>query len=138
MADLKIGIVGCGGIGAVHAKSWAKVEGARITAACDAELDRAKATGATPYSDWEQMLASETLDALDVCTPPNLHAPVVLAAIRRRLPVLCEKPLARNPGEAGEMVLAAEAAGTLLMTAFCHRFHPPVEFVRELIDSGRL
>ena len=138
MSTLKIGIVGCGGIGGVHLKSWAQVEGARITAACDADPARAEATGASAYTDFDAMLEAEELDAVDICTPPHLHAPVALAALRRGLPVLCEKPLARTPGEAVEIVEAAEASGTLLMTAFCHRFHPPVEFVRGLIDRGEL
>jgi predicted dehydrogenase len=139
MSELRIGIVGCGGIGGVHLRSWAKVEGARVVAACDADPARAAAAeGATPYSDFEALLEREALDALDICTPPHLHAQIATAALARKLPVLSEKPLARNPAEARVMVEAAEASGTLLMTAFCHRFHPPVEFVRGLISEGKL
>lgn len=138
MSELRIGIVGCGGIGAVHAKSWAQVEGARIVAACDADLGRAEATGANPYAGFEEMLKAEQLDALDICTPPNLHAGLAVAALNRGIPTICEKPLARTPDEAREILAAAEASGTTLMTAFCHRFHPPVELVRGLIEDGTL
>jgi len=138
MNELRIGLVGCGGIGAVHLRSWAQVEGARVAAACDADPARAEASGAAAYSEFAAMLAGEELDAVDLCTPPHLHAPVALAALERGIPVLCEKPLARTPEEAAEMVRAAEASGVLLMTAFCHRFHPPVEFVRDLIQRGVL
>jgi len=138
MSELKIGIVGCGGIGAVHVKSWAQVEGARIVAACDADAERAEATGAKAYTDFGAMLEGEELDAVDICTPPHLHASIAVAALERGLPVLCEKPLARTPEEARELVQAAEQRGTLLMTAFCHRFHPPVEWVRDLLQSGKL
>jgi predicted dehydrogenase len=138
MEELRIGIIGCGGIGAVHARSWNEVEGVRVVAACDADLARAEATGATAYTHVEQMLELEKLDAVDICTPPHLHASIALAALARRLPVLCEKPLARRPDEAREIVQAAEASGTLLMTAFCHRFHPPVEVVHALIHQGSL
>lgn len=138
MSELKIGVVGCGGIGAVHLRSWAQVEGARVVAACDVDPARAEAGGGKAYTDWTQMLASEELDALDICTPPHLHAEVAIASLKRGLPTLCEKPLARTPEEARGIVAAAEATGTLLMTAFCHRFHPPVEWVRGLIDSGKL
>jgi predicted dehydrogenase len=138
MADLRVGLVGCGGIGGVHARSWAKVEGAQIAAACDADLGRAESVGGAAYSSYKAMLDEAELDAVDICTPPNLHLEVAAAALERGLPVLCEKPLARNPQEAREMVAASVASGALLMTAFCHRFHPPVEFVRGLIERGEL
>jgi predicted dehydrogenase len=138
MTELRVGIIGCGGIGGVHIKGWAQVENARIVAACDAGLARAEATGAAAYGDFETLLANEELDALDICTPPHLHAPAAVAALERGIPTLCEKPLARTPEEGREIVRAAEASGTFLMTAFCHRFHPPVEFVRGLIDEGKL
>lgn len=138
MSELRIGVVGCGGIGAVHLRSWGKVEGARVVAACDVDPARAEASGGTVYTDWESLLDSEQLDALDICTPPHLHADVAVAALSRGIPTLCEKPLARNPEEARKISEAAAASGTLLMTAFCHRFEPGVEYVRGLIDDGTL
>src|SRR5690242_17118883 len=138
MPELRIAVIGCGGIGAVHLKSWARVENARVTAACDADRARAEAAGAAAYTDFETLLEREELDAVDICTPPHLHAPVAAAALRRGLATLCEKPLARTPAEAAEIVRAAAEAGAPLMTAFCHRFHPPVEFVRGLIEGGKL
>lgn len=138
MSELKIAVVGCGGIGAVHVKSWGKVEGARVVAACDADLARAEATGATAYTGWEELLAAGGFDAVDLCTPPHLHTPIAVAALERGIPVLCEKPLARNPEEARRIVDAAKRSGTLLITAFCHRFEPGVEFVRGLIRQDGL
>lgn len=133
MSELKIAVVGCGGIGAVHVKSWGKVEGAQVVAACDADLTRAEATGARAYTGWEALLADGGFDAVDLCTPPHLHEPIAVAALERGLPVLCEKPLARTPEEARRIVAAAERSGARLMTAFCHRFEPGIEFVRGLI-----
>jgi predicted dehydrogenase len=133
-----VGIVGCGGIGAVHAKSWEQVDEARVVAACDADPARAAATGGAAYTDFQQMLEAEQLDVVDICTPPNLHASLAVASLGRGIPTICEKPLARTPDEAREILAAAEASGAPLMTAFCHRFHPPVEFVRDLIANGTL
>ncbi len=138
MKELRIGLIGCGGIGAVHAQSWAKVEGARIVAACDADPTRAESTGGEVYTDFLELLRRDDLDAVDICTPPNLHASAAVTALRKGLPVICEKPLARNPEEAREIVAAAEESGTLLMTAFCHRFHGPIEWVRDRITEGTL
>jgi len=138
MSELKVGIVGCGGIGAVHVKSWAQVDGARIVAACDADGARAEATGATAYADYLAMLDGEQLDVVDICTPPNLHPAIAIEALKRGIPTICEKPLARTPEEARQITAAAASSGTLLMTAFCHRFHPPVEAVKAMIDAGTL
>jgi predicted dehydrogenase len=138
MSELKVGIIGCGGIGAVHVKSWAQVEGARIVAACDADCARAEATGATTYADYTAMLDGEQLDVVDICTPPNLHPAIAIETLKRGIPTICEKPLARTPEEARQITKAAASSGTLLMTAFCHRFHPPVEAVKAMIDAGTL
>ena len=73
-------------------------------AACDADLARAEATGATPYQAPEALLEAGGFNAVDICTPPHLHAPIAVAALERGIPVLCEKPLARNPAEAREIV----------------------------------
>ena len=77
-------------------------------------------------------------EAIYICTPPGLHAPVALAAIERGIPVLSEKPLARNPIEARALVEAARKRDVLLMTAFCHRFHEPVMIARRLVEEGKL
>lgn len=138
MSELKVGIIGCGGIGAVHVKSWARVEGARIVAACDADPAKAEATGATAYTDYATMLDAEQLDVVDICTPPNLHPAIAVETLKRGIPTICEKPLARTPEEARQITEAAAAGGTLLMTAFCHRFEPAVESVKAMIDAGTL
>jgi len=138
MAELRVALVGCGGIGAVHARSWGQVAGARLTAACDADVERAAALGVPAFTDLAALLDAVEVDAVDVCTPPHLHAPLAGAALAHGLAVLCEKPLARDPAEAAGLVAAAEAAGCFMMTAFCHRFEPGVECVRGLLDSGTL
>ncbi len=142
MAKLRIGLVGCGGIGRKHAESWLEVVDGSVVAVCDPDAARAAEvaglSGATVCAGIEALLAHPGLDAVDICTPPNLHAAVAIQSARRGLPVLCEKPLARTPVEAAEMVAAAATAGTLLMTAFCHRFHPPVLAVRQMIADGAL
>jgi predicted dehydrogenase len=138
MSELRIGLVGCGGIGRTHLRSWKEVVGARVVAACDVDRARAEDAAEQAYSDFSELMDNEELDLVDICTPPNLHAAVAVRAIQRGIPVLSEKPLARTPEEAREMVEAAERQGVLLMTAFCHRFHPPIEWARELIAAGTL
>src|ERR1043166_3578240 len=117
MAELNVAVIGCGGIGAVHLARWAEVSGARIAAACDVDADHAQriATefGAEGHSDWFSLLDGGGLDIVDVCTPPDLHAPIATKALSNGINVLCEKPLARNTAEAQGIVDAAEASGKL-------------------------
>ena len=139
-AEIRVALVGAGGIGRTHLKAWASVPGARIAAIVDTDAEHARAAadeaGAQAYADVEGMLSDVDVDAVDVCTPPSSHRNLVEAALRSGVHVICEKPLAADPVSAQQMVRAADETGKLLMTAFCHRFHPPIARLRELIDSG--
>ena len=141
MSKLRIGIIGCGVSSAAHIGAYGKLpEEVAIVAFCDAVREsaamRAAGTDAAVYSDWAEMLQRERLDAISVCTPPSTHREIVVAALEQGLPVLCEKPLAGGIEDARAMVAVAERTGKLLMPAFCHRFHPPVLALKELLASG--
>jgi len=139
---IRIALVGAGGIGHAHQRAWASVPGASIAAVVDTDLERAKAMAkelkAKAYASHDEILKAVEVEAVDVCTPPAYHRTPVEAALAAGKHVLCEKPLADRPAAARAMVKAANASGKLLMTAFCHRFHPPIARVRELIDEGKL
>lgn len=145
MPELRVAVVGCGGIGSVHLQRWANLSGARVAAICDVDAGTAHRVAtefeAEGHTDWESMLEGADYDVVDVCTPPRDHASIATKALHGGMNVLCEKPLARTLEEARAMQQAAESAGKLLMVAFCHRFHPPILFARELIqndDLGRI
>ena len=141
MGKLRVGVVGAGGISAMHLRSY-RANAAQIVAVADVDLDRAQARaaeyGGKAYGDFHEMLEVERLDAVSICTPPASHHEAASAAISCGLPVLCEKPLARTAAEAREMVAAADEAGTILMTGFCHRFHGPIVRLRQLLDEEAL
>lgn len=90
------------------------------------------------YEDFTDMLAKEQVDAVDVCTPNYLHAPMAIAALRAGCHVLCEKPLARNAGEAKKMVDTAKACKKILMVAMNNRFRRDVEVLQTFIKRGEL
>lgn len=85
---------------------------------------------------WEEVVAREDIDVVLVCTPPNLHAPISIAAMKRGKRVLCEKPLARTLDEAKEMLRVAEESGVKLKCGFNHRHHPGIQKAREWFDKG--
>lgn len=142
MPPLRIALVGAGGIGRTHLNAWKSVPGVEIVAVVDTDTARAQATagelGARAFDSVGSMLDKVRPDAVDICTPPVAHRAPAEAALAAGVHVLCEKPLADTPGDARVIVDAAESAGKLLMTAFCHRFHPPVARLKQLIDEGRL
>jgi predicted dehydrogenase len=139
-ASLRVGIIGAG-IGKSHAEGYAKQS--RVTIAAIAGLDERVKTlaatyGARTYGDYSELLAQPDIDAVSVCVPNGLHAEVTIAALKAGKHVLVEKPLARNPAEGESMLAAAKAAGKTLMISFNHRQRSDVQYIKQMIDSGRL
>jgi len=93
---------------------------------------------ARSYEDLTRMLDAEEIDALDICTPNFLHAPMAIAGLRAGCHVLCEKPLARNAEEARRMVQTAEESKRTLMVAMNNRFRPDTEILQKFIKRGEL
>ena len=88
--------------------------------------------------DYQAVIESERVDAVYIPLPITAHHEWTLKALAAGKHVLCEKSLAANGDEAGEMAAAAEAAGRVLMDAFHYRYHPVFLRARELIGSGEL
>lgn len=93
---------------------------------------------ARAYTDWEVMLDTESLDAVIVCTPNDLHHPASMAALRRGLHVTCEKPVAMNAVQAREMADAARERGVIGMCNFPYRDNPAVQAFHRLTAQGYL
>jgi len=127
MAPLGIGLIGLGRHGMRYVRHLADTPlGARLVAVCrrDTEQGRTVASrhGAKFFQHYEDLIASPQVDAVIVATPPSLCLPICLAAVKAGKPLLIEKPLACTGADAREMVRAADAAGTPLMTAHTLRF----------------
>ena len=128
MSEIRLAIVGCGGITLQnHLPGIAMCGGARLTALCDANaqtLERAQAqTGVGVGStDFQEVVVREDVDAVIIATPNLFHGPIAQAAIAAGKHVLCEKPIAMNYQEAKAMAEAADQAGLRHMTAFTYRF----------------
>jgi len=142
MTTVGVAIIGAGTIALQnHLPGLALSSRAQLVALCDADraaLDRASretGIGAT-YTDYHELLKRDDVNAVIVATPNHLHAPVVLAAVRARKHVLCEKPLALELSSALEMWRAAESAGVRHMTAFTYRFVPAMRYMKYLVESG--
>ena len=146
---VRVGVIGTGFIGRAHVVAHRRLQdldfGARadVTAVAgrdSSETARFAAHQAIPFwtTDWSAVMASPNVDVVDVCTPNDLHAAPVLAAIAAGKDVICEKPLARNLAEAAAMADAARARGVRTLCGFAYRFLPAVLTMREMIANGDL
>ncbi len=90
------------------------------------------------YGDYEELVARDDLDAISVCAPNHLHAPVAIAALKGGKHVLCEKPLARTGAEAEGIVRAAREAGRVVHIAFTQRERGDVQVLKRHIVDGNL
>jgi predicted dehydrogenase len=137
-----VGIVGVG-IGSVHAQGYSKLPNVKIVALCDLDTQRAEKVAAqygvkAIYSEYEAMLAEAKLDAVSVCTPNALHAPVAIAALGAGCHVLCEKPLSVGAEEGARIVAAARKAPGKFMVGMNNRFRGDTQVLRQYIEHGDL
>jgi UDP-N-acetyl-2-amino-2-deoxyglucuronate dehydrogenase len=139
---LRAGLVGCGKVGRTHASILASLEGSALVAVCDPVPDRASQFAgrfdAHGYSDVGLMLDSEDLDIISVCTPHPAHASAVVAAAKRGVHVLVEKPLAPTLVECDEAITACEEARVKLGVVSQRRFYEPVIRMRDAIRAGKI
>jgi predicted dehydrogenase len=105
---MRLGLIGCGIIGAQRAQAIAKIPGFRLVAVADADAARARAVAddfrAAVEAEWRGLVRRDDVDAVIVSTPPPLHAPMCVEALEAGKHVLCEKPLARSPEEGRAIV----------------------------------
>lgn len=145
MAALRVGIIGTGGIARAHLRAYQQYpHQAKLTAACDVQADAVErfaqeAGGEVKvYTDPEAMLKEAPIEAVDICTVHNTHAPLALAAANAGKHILVEKPMACRWQECLDMVQAAERAGVQLMVAQCQRYMPAFRGVKRVLKSGEL
>jgi len=147
---LNIGMIGYGFMGRAHSNAYNRVANffdleyhPVLKAVCARNEDRARAFADTwgyesVETDWKQLLARDDIDAVDICTPNNLHHEIAIAAAEAGKMILCEKPLAMNVAEGEEMCQAVEKAGVPNIVWYNYRRIPAVTLAKQLIDEGRL
>lgn len=143
MKNINVGIIGAGGISECHTEGYKKLDNVKVIAVCDINEERAKKYAKKydiPYifTDYEEMLKMNELDAVSVATWNNGHAPISIAALKAGKHVICEKPLAMNALEAQQMVDTAKIMERLLMVGFVRRFESNVKYLKDYIEKGNL
>ena len=147
---LNIGVIGCGFMGRTHSNAYNRVSNFFKTeykpvlkAACARSADSVKAFAEqwgyeSVETDWRKLIARDDIDAVDICTPNNLHKELAIACAEAGKMILCEKPLAMNVAEGEEMCAAVEKAGVVNTVWYNYRRVPAVTLAKQLIDEGKL
>jgi len=142
MKEIKVGIIGTGGIaGGKHLPGHRSVEGVSVIAACDVVEERVKNFAEKNdipniFTDYEEMLKMDELDAVSVCTPNRYHAGPTIAALEAGKHVICEKPLSDNAIDGQKMVDAAKKSGKILQIGLQSRFAAGNRTLRKLVEDG--
>ncbi|MBD2847242.1 Gfo/Idh/MocA family oxidoreductase [Paenibacillus sp. IB182496] len=143
MKKFRVAVIGCGSIAKHrHIPEYENNEQVELVAFCDLVAERAQhyadKHGAKVYRDYQELLDEVKPDAVSVCLPNALHAPVSIAAAKVGAHVLVEKPMAATDEEAAAMIAAAEEAGVYLMVGHNQRLMPPHVKAKEVLETGRL
>lgn len=138
----KVGLIGCGGIGAVHAECWLSMkQDVQLVALSDTVLSRAEKfadrVGARIYSDGYEMLETEELDIVDICLPTFLHTRYLEKAMHHVKNVIIEKPICLTEKEAQTLLDAEKRTGALVQVAHVVRFTDSYQYLKNLVDSGK-
>jgi len=139
---LKIGIIGAGRIGEIHAKNiCTKIKDADVKCIADANKDRArllaeKCGNVKWYCDFTEMLEKENIDAVLICTSTSFHKEAIIKSAKKKKHIFCEKPIALTLEETNEALDAVKRYGVLLQVGFMRRFDPAIFGAKEEIKRG--
>jgi UDP-N-acetyl-2-amino-2-deoxyglucuronate dehydrogenase len=139
--EFRVGLVGCGRISRNHVEAITRIDGLRLTAACDTDAARARAvaqeTGATAFDSLDAMLAADTCDVVTICSPSGLHSAHGIAAAAAGRHVITEKPMSVTLPQADALIAACDRAGVKLFVVKQNRLNPPIQLVKRAIEKGR-
>lgn len=149
--QLRIGLIGTGFMGRTHSNGYNRVDNffpelqytPVLKAVCSRNKEKVQAFAdqwgyESIETDWKALIARNDIDAVDICTPNDMHAEIAIAAAKAGKIILCEKPLARTLAESKGMVDAAEKAGVKTTVWYNYRRLPAVTLAKQIIDSGKL
>jgi UDP-N-acetyl-2-amino-2-deoxyglucuronate dehydrogenase len=139
---LRTALVGCGKVGATHARALRTLEESDFVAVCDADFDRAEQFASEshtrPFADVGAMLSASRPEAVLLATPHPLHAEAAILSAEAGVHVLVEKPLAASLRDADSMLEAARKSGVTLGVISQRRFYEPVLRMKAAIDAGKI
>jgi len=144
--QVRIGLIGCGGIARHHVNQLSKIPEAEIVALNDpnpAMISRMqeqhpKTKKCEVFSDYREMLEKANLDAVEIHSPHTVHFEQAMAALDKRLHVLIEKPMVCTVDHAHQLLKKVEEAGKVVVLSYQRHYQPQFRYIKQIIESGRL
>ncbi|MDI3310335.1 MAG: Gfo/Idh/MocA family oxidoreductase [Thermoanaerobacterium sp.] len=137
---IRIGIIGAGGIGTMHAHCYKSIPEAKVVAIADIIPERAKELALMFNAEYldhgDKIIERQDIDVVDICVPTYLHCEYTLKAASAKKHILCEKPKALNIEEGKKMIEATNRAGVKFMVAHVLRYFPEYENAYNTIKKG--
>jgi predicted dehydrogenase len=139
---MKLGLVGAGFMGGVHLNAYAGIPEVEVVGVADARPENAAAAaslvGARPYASYEELVAAEEVEVVDVCLPTAFHKNLAVKAAGDGKHVILEKPIARTLKDAGEILEAFSGGSPRLFVGHVVRFFPEYVEIKAMMDAGDL
>ncbi|MEA4889145.1 MAG: Gfo/Idh/MocA family oxidoreductase [Clostridiaceae bacterium] len=140
---VRIAMISASGMAHAHMDSIVKDPKLELAAICDIDQDKLAKAGeqygvTALYTDYKEMLKDETIDAVVVCTPDQLHKEMTINALESGKHVLCEKPMSLSLDDCLEMIAAEKRTGKKLMVGQICRYTPGFIAAKKLVDEGAI
>jgi UDP-N-acetylglucosamine 3-dehydrogenase len=139
---MRVGLVGAGFMGGVHLNAYAGIPEVEVVGVADARIESAAAgaaiVGARPYASYDELVAAEDVEVVDVCLPTAFHRDLAVRAAGEGRHVILEKPIARTIEDAQEILDAFSGDGPRLFVGHVVRFFPEYVGINEKIEAGDL
>ncbi len=137
---LKVGLIGCGFMGAMHANCYKNIEGVELVAVADIRKEKAeelaKDTNATIYGDGKELIVNANVDMIDICLPTFLHAEYAILAMDKVKYVFVEKPVALSVEEGKKMIEKSKKTGCQVQVGQVIRFWDEYVELKKIVESG--
>lgn len=138
---IKVGLIGCGFMGTMHANCYKNIEGVELAAVADLRREKAEevaqGTNATIYSDGKDLIANADLDIIDICLPTFLHAEYALMAMDKVGYLFVEKPVTLTTEEGDALLAKSKATGCKVQVGQVVRFMDEYVELKKIVESGK-
>lgn len=140
MKKIKTAVIGAGNMGSRHARIYSEIS--RLVAVVDINSttgqELANKYNVNFYRNYKEMIDKEGPEAVSIVVPTQFHSVVAIECLKRKIPTLLEKPIAKNLGQARKIIDQAKESKTVLMVGHIERFNPAVITLKEIIKEKKL
>lgn len=144
MEKIKVGIVGCGLIAKLrHIPAYRKMKNVEVLAVCDLNEELARNTAEEfkipkYYTNTSEMFSVENIDIVDICVPPQIHAPIAIEAMESGSNVIMEKPMALKVSDCENMIEVSKRNNVKLSVIHNKNFHSPFIKAKKMVKAGEI